>query len=37
MRQATTKNQTKQKFITLITPSKEGIKCHKLKIRKIIR
>ena len=37
MRRATAKKQTEQKFITLITPSKEGIKRHKLKIREIIR
>lgn len=37
MRKATVEKQTKQKFITLITPSKEGIKRHKLKIREIIR
>lgn len=37
MRAATTKRTSKQKFITLITPSKEGVKKHKLKIREIIR
>jgi RNA-directed DNA polymerase len=37
MRAATTKRVTKQTFITLIRPSKEGIKCHKKKIRDIIR
>ena len=37
MRAATTKRNTKQPFITLITPSKEGIKRHKKKLRDIIR
>nr|YP_009686224.1 hypothetical protein [Halamphora calidilacuna]QDR25076.1 hypothetical protein [Halamphora calidilacuna] len=37
MRAATTKRITKQTFITLIRPSKEGIKCHKKKLRDIIR
>ena len=37
MRKATTKVETKQTFITLISPSREGIKRHKLKIREIIR
>lgn len=36
-RKATVKVQTKQKFITLIRPSKEGIRKHKLKLREIIR
>jgi RNA-directed DNA polymerase len=37
MRKATVKCDTKQTFITLITPSKEGIQRHKKKIREIIR
>lgn len=37
IRAATTKRVTKQTFITLIRPSKEGIKCHKKKLRDIIR
>lgn len=37
MRQAVTKRESKQTFITLITPSAEGVKRHKLKIREIIR
>jgi len=37
MRLAFTKKLTEQKFITLITPSKEGIKRHKQKLRDIIR
>ena len=37
MRKATTKRETRQTFITLITPSKEGIKRHKKKLRDIIR
>lgn len=37
MRKATVKNSSNQDFITLITPSKEGVKRHKLKIREIIR
>ena len=37
MRAAFTKRESKQKFITLITPSQEGVKRHKLKIREIIR
>jgi RNA-directed DNA polymerase len=37
MRKATTKVETKQTFITLITPSKEVIKRHKIKLREIIR
>ena len=36
-RKATVKHQTKQNFITLITPSKEGVKKHKAKIREIIQ
>ena len=35
--EATIKRKTKQSFITLITPSKNGIKKHKVKIREIIR
>lgn len=31
------KRKTKQKFITLVTPSKEGVRKHKLKLRTIIR
>lgn len=37
MRKATTKKETPQKFITLITPSKEGIQRHQRKLREIIR
>ena len=37
MRTVTTKRNTSQTFITLITPSKEGIKQHKKKLRDIIR
>lgn len=37
MRKATTQVETKQEFITLITPSKEGIRQHKRKLREIIR
>ena len=37
MRAAFTKRESTQTFITLITPSKEGVKRHKLKIREIIR
>ena len=37
MRETVTKRKSKQNFITLITPSKEGVKRHKLKIREIIR
>ena len=37
MREAFTKRPSTQTFITLITPSKEGIKQHKLKLREIIR
>jgi RNA-directed DNA polymerase len=37
MRAAFTKRKSNQQFITLITPSKEGIKRHKLKIREIIQ
>jgi RNA-directed DNA polymerase len=37
MRKVYTKRKSKQNFITLITPSKEGIKRHKIKIRDIIR
>ena len=37
MREAVTKRKSNQSFITLITPSQEGVKRHKLKIRKIIR
>ena len=37
MRKGTTKPVTEQKFITLITPSKEGIKDHKQKLKDIIR
>jgi RNA-directed DNA polymerase len=37
MRAAITKRKSTQKFITLITPSKEGIRQHKLKLREIIR
>lgn len=36
-REATGKVQTKQKFITLITPSKEGVIKHRLKLRDTIR
>lgn len=36
-RKATKKKQTKQSFITLITPSKEGVSKHKAKIREVIR
>jgi RNA-directed DNA polymerase len=36
-RRATTKKQTPQTFITLITPSKEGIQKHKRKIRELIQ
>lgn len=37
MRAAFTKVVSEQKFITLITPSKEGLNNHKKKLRKIIR
>lgn len=37
MRNATTKQNSKQDFITLITPSQEGIQRHKRKLRDIIR
>ena len=37
MRKAFTKRQSDQEFITLIKPSKEGIKKHKIKLREIIR
>jgi len=37
MRDAVTKRKSNQSFITLITPSKEGVKRHKLKILEIIR
>lgn len=37
MRAAITKRVSKQEFITLITPSKEGIRRHKLKLREVIR
>lgn len=37
MRKATTKRDSSQTFITLITPSKEEVKAHKLKLREIIR
>jgi RNA-directed DNA polymerase len=37
MRKAFTKQNSNQTFITLITPSKEGIRKHKLKLREIIR
>lgn len=37
MRAAFTKPRSNQKFITLITPSKESVKKHKYKIRDIIR
>ena len=37
MRRAFTKVQTKQNFITLIKPSKEGVKKHKSKLRETIR
>jgi len=37
MRAAFTKRESKKKFITFITPSQEGVKKHKLKIREIIR
>lgn len=36
-RKAFSKIESKQDFVTLITPSKEGIKKHKLKIREVIR
>lgn len=36
-RKATKKKQTKQSFITLITPSKEGVSKHKAKVREVIR
>lgn len=36
-RRATTKRKSNQPFITLITPSKEGVKRHKKKIRDTIR
>lgn len=36
-RKATVKRQTKQNFITLITPSKQGVTKHKAKLREIIR
>jgi len=37
MRKAFTKWESKQQFITLITPSKEGVRSHKIKIRDTIR
>ena len=37
MRAAFSKKATQQQFITLITPSKEGIRQHKQKLRDIIR
>ena len=37
MREVLTKRESKQKFITLITPSRKGVKSHKSKIREIIR
>ena len=37
MRETITKHPSNQTFITLITPSKEGVKRHKLKIREIIQ
>jgi len=37
MCQAFTKQNSKQDFITLITPSKEGVKRHKLKLRDTVR
>lgn len=37
LRASIRKRITKQKFITLITPSQEGVKRHKLKLREIIR
>jgi len=37
MRAAFTKRKSNQKFITLITPSRDGIKRHKLKIKDIIQ
>nr|WPV76434.1 RT-like putative protein [Naviculales sp.] len=36
-RKATVKVQTKQKFITLITPSKEGVRNYRSKLRETIR
>ena len=36
-REVSTKRPSNQKFITLITPSKEGVKRHKLKLKEIIR
>jgi RNA-directed DNA polymerase len=37
MRKAFTKRESKQNFITLITPSKEDVRRHKIKIRETIR
>lgn len=37
MRAAFTKRNSNQQFITLITPSQEGVKKHRLKLRDIIR
>lgn len=36
-RRRLTKKKSKQDFVTLITPSKEGVRTHRLKIREIIR
>lgn len=37
MRESITKRKSRQSFMTLITPSKKGIKRHKIKIREITR
>lgn len=37
MREAITKRPSSQTFVTLITPSKEGVKKHKLKIREVVQ